>query len=100
METNDNKLTFAVLAAVIASMTFAANGGIKPTFAQVPGMTPPPPSSSTDQGATSGDTSNTNMSSASSATNKTTVTRDTVTILLEGKSIPAKGFLHLYDSTI
>jgi hypothetical protein len=99
METNDNKLTFAVLAAVIASMTFVANGGIKPTFAQVPGMTPPPPSSSTDQGATSGDTSNTNMSSASSATNKTTVTRDTVTILLEGKSIPAKGFLHLYDST-
>jgi hypothetical protein len=99
METNDNKLTFAVLAAVIASMTFVANGGIKPTFAQVPGMTPPPPSSSTDQGATSRDTSNTNMSSASSATNKTTVTRDTVTILLEGKSIPAKGFLHLYDST-
>ena len=28
-----------------------------------------------------------------------TVTRDSVTILLEGKSIPAKGFLHLYDST-
>jgi hypothetical protein len=32
-------------------------------------------------------------------TNQTTVTRDTVTILLEGKSIPAMGFLHLYDST-
>jgi hypothetical protein len=34
------------------------------------------------------------------ATNQTnTVTRDTVTILLEGKSIPGMGFLHLYDST-
>jgi hypothetical protein len=31
--------------------------------------------------------------------NQTTVTRDTVTILLEGKSIPGMGFLHLYDST-
>ena len=104
MEIDKNKLTFAVLAAVIASMTFAANGGIKPTFAQVPGMTPPPPSSSTDQGtstnATSGAMSNMNMSSASGGTtNKTTVTRDTVTLLLEGKSIPSKGFLHLYDST-
>jgi hypothetical protein len=98
MEINKNKLTLAVLAAVIASMTFAANGGIKPTFAQVPGVTPPP-SSSTDQGATSGTTSNMSMSSASSGTNKTTVTRDTVTMLLEGKSIPGKGFLHLYDST-
>src|SRR5918912_867803 len=98
MEINKNKLTLAVLAAVVASMTFAANGGIKPTFAQVPGVTPPS-SSSTDQGATSGTTSNMSMSSASSGTNKTTVTRDTVTMLLEGKSIPGKGFLHLYDST-
>jgi hypothetical protein len=33
-------------------------------------------------------------------TNKTTtVTRDTVALLLEGKSIPPNGFLHLYDST-
>ena len=40
-----------------------------------------------------------NMSSTSGATNQTTVTRDTITLPLEGKSIPAKGFLHLYDST-
>jgi hypothetical protein len=95
---NSNKLTIGVLAAVIASMMFVANSGIKSTFAQVPGMTPPT-SSSTDQGASSGTMSNMNMSSASSGTNKTTVTRDTVTLLLEGKSIPSKGFLHLYDST-
>jgi hypothetical protein len=41
MEIDKNKLTFAVLAAVIASMTFAANGGIKPTFAQVAGVLSP-----------------------------------------------------------
>jgi hypothetical protein len=102
MQINNNRLTIGILATIIASMTFAANGGIKPTFAQVAGVTPPPPSSSTDQGAsdnaTSGTTSNMNMST-SGATNKTTVTRDTVTILLEGRSIPGMGFLHLYDST-
>ena len=100
---SNNKLTVGVLALAIASMTFAVNGGVKPTFAQIAGITPPP-SSSTDQGtsnnATSGAMSNMNMSSASGGTtNKTTVTRDTVTLLLEGKSIPSKGFLHLYDST-
>ncbi|MBV9177849.1 MAG: hypothetical protein JO297_12505, partial [Nitrososphaeraceae archaeon] len=94
MEIDKNRLTFAVLAAVIASMTFAANGGIKPTFAQITGVTPPPSSSSTDQAAsnknaTSGTMSNMNMSSASSGTNKTTVVRDSQTILLEGKTLPA-----------
>jgi hypothetical protein len=83
-------------------MTFAANGGIKPTFAQVAGLTPSsPPPSSTDQAAsnnnaTSGTMSTMNMSSAS---NKTTVVRDSQTILLEGKTLPAKDFIHLYDST-
>jgi hypothetical protein len=102
MEIDKNKLTFAVLAAVIASMMFVASGGIKSTFAQVTGVTPPP--SSTDQAAsnknaTSGTMSNMNMSSASSGTNKPTVVRDSQTILLEGKTIPAKDFIHLYDST-
>jgi hypothetical protein len=101
INTNINKLTVGILAAIVASMTFIANGGINTTFAQVPGVSPPP---STDQGtsnnATSGTMSNMNMSSsASGASNQTTVTRDTVTLLLEGKSIPGKGFLHLYDST-
>jgi hypothetical protein len=104
MEIDKNKLTFAVLAVIIASMMFAANGGIKPTFAQVGGVTPPsPPSSSTDQAASNNNAtssmSNMNMSSASSGTNKTTVVRDSQTILLEGKTIPAKDFIHLYDST-
>jgi hypothetical protein len=42
--------------------------------------------------------SNMNMSTAGT-TNKTTATRDSVTVLLEGKTIPGKGFIHLYDST-
>ena len=37
--------------------------------------------------------------STAGTTNKTTVTRDSITVLLEGKTIPAKGFIHLYDST-
>jgi hypothetical protein len=90
MEIDKNKLTFAVLAAVIASMTFVANGGIKPTFAQA----------SSNNNATSGTMSNMNMSASSSGTtNKTTVVRDSQTILLEGKTLPAKDFIHLYDST-
>jgi hypothetical protein len=89
MEIDKNKLTFAVLAAVIASMTFVANGGIKPTFAQA----------ASNNNATSS-MSNMNMSASSSGTtNKTTVVRDSQTILLEGKTLPAKDFIHLYDST-
>jgi hypothetical protein len=81
-------------------MTFVVNGGIKMTFAQVAGITPPPSADQvTSNNATSGTMSNMNMSSTSGTTNKTTVTRDTVTLLLEGKSIPGMGFLHLYDST-
>lgn len=29
----------------------------------------------------------------------TTITRDSLTVLLQGMTIPGKGFLHLYDST-
>jgi hypothetical protein len=37
--------------------------------------------------------------SSGGTTNKTTIVRDSQTILLEGKTIPAKDFIHLYDST-
>ena len=80
-------LTFGFLAVVVASMAFMAinSGAIKTALAQ-----------GTNQTSMSG----MNMTStAGASTNKTTVTRDTVTLLLEGKSIPAKGFIHLYDST-
>jgi hypothetical protein len=86
MQNKSNKtrlLLFGFLAAVVASIAFMAgnSSGIKTASAQ--GM-------------------NMNMTGAQGGggtSNKTTVTRDTVTLLLEGKSIPSKGFLHLYDST-
>ena len=43
--------------------------------------------------------SNMRMSTSGGTVNKTTVARDSQTILLKGKTIPAKGFIHLYDST-
>jgi hypothetical protein len=82
-------LTFGFLASVVASMAFMTGSVIQAALAQGTNGT----SSSgmnmtgTEGGATGG------------STNNTTVTRDTVTILLEGKSIPGMGFLHLYDST-
>jgi hypothetical protein len=96
---SDKIITFGFLAATIPSMVFMA-GGIKTALAQPNPALP----SGTDQGASSNATSATtpnmkmNMSTAGT-TNKTTVTRDSVTVLLEGKTIPAKGFIHLYDST-
>ena len=91
MQDKNKLLIFGFLASVVTSMVFiAGGGGIKTVFGQgtnetsssVPGM---------NMTSTSGEGGGT--------TNKTTVTRDTVTLLLEGKSIPGNGFIHLYDST-
>jgi hypothetical protein len=49
--------------------------------------------------ATSSMSNMTMSASSGGTTNKTTVVRDSQTILLEGKTIPAKDFIHLYDST-
>jgi hypothetical protein len=92
MQKQNNKgrlLTFGFLVAIIASMVFVAvssGGGIKIALGQ-----------GTNQTSMSG--MNMTSTAGGGATNQTTVTRDTVTILLEGKSIPGMGFLHLYDST-
>jgi hypothetical protein len=91
-----NKLAF--LATVAASTIFISGTGIKIALAQVNPMVP-----AKDQGG--GNTTSTSMSNMTMATsggtvNKTTVARDSQTILLEGKTIPAKGFIHLYDSTL
>jgi hypothetical protein len=90
MEDQNKLLVLGFLAAVIASMTFiAGNGGIKAAIAQGTNET----SSSSGMNMTGA------QGGGGSANQTTTVTRDTVTILLEGKSIPGMGFLHLYDST-
>jgi hypothetical protein len=82
-------LTFGFLAIVVASMAFTvgSTGGIKAVLAQ-----------GTNETSSSG-MNMTGTEAGGGSTNNTTVTRDTVTMLLEGKSIPGMGFLHLYDST-
>ena len=82
-------LLFGFLAAVVASIAFMAgnSSGIKTASAQ-----------GTNETSSSG-MNMTGTQGGGGTSNKTTVTRDTVTLLLEGKSIPSKGFLHLYDST-
>jgi hypothetical protein len=91
-QNNKNKLlTFGFLVALIASMTFVAisGTGIKAALGQA-----------TNETSSSGmNMTGTEGGSGGSTANKTTVTRDSVVVLLEGKSIPGKGFLHLYDST-
>jgi len=90
-------LTLAFLATVAASMIFISGTGIKIALAKVNPMVP-----AKDQGGgntTSTSLSNMRMSTSSGTVNKTTVARDSQTILLEGKTIPGKGFIHLYDST-
>ena len=90
-------LTLAFLATVAASMIFISGTGIKIALAQVNPMVP-----AKDQGGgntTSTSMSNMTMSTSGGMANKTTVARDSQTILLEGKTIPGKGLIHLYDST-
>ena len=98
MQNKNNKVFFGVLAAVVTSMVFmTSGGGIKTAFAQA---NPAIPSSNPASGNTSSTTSMSNMNmSAANTSNKTIVVRDSQTILLEGKTIPAKDFIHLYDST-
>jgi hypothetical protein len=105
MQTNSNGVIFAVLVAVITSMMFMASQGggiIKAALAQANPMIPAvgQGGGSGSSNATSSSMSNMKMSSSGGGTtNKTTVVRDSQTILLEGKTIPAKDFIHLYDST-
>jgi hypothetical protein len=82
-------LLFGFLAAVVGSIVFMAgnSSGIKTASAQG------------TNGTSSSGMNMTGTQGGGGTSNKTTVTRDTVTLLLEGKSIPSKGFLHLYDST-
>ena len=90
-------MILAFLATVVASMIFISGTGIKIALAQVNPMVP-----AKDQGGgntTSTSLSNMGMSTSDGTVNKTTVARDSQTILLEGKIIPGKGLIHLYDST-
>jgi hypothetical protein len=93
---NSIKFGLFILTAIIASMIVApsavvvvqAQGSIVPKIAQA---------------ASGASMSGMNMSgmnmSAIAPMPGQSVVRDSVTLLLEGKTIPAKGFIHLYHST-
>ena len=89
---NSTKFTFITVAAIVASMIFVPRAII---LAQAQGVPIVP---KVTQAASGGSMSGMNMSVAASLTGES-VTRDSVTLLLEGKTIPGKGFIHLYDST-
>jgi len=101
MQDNEN-IIFGILAAIVASMPLAA-GTIETALAQTNPAIPPAADQASGKAIpTKGSSSMSNMNMSSTATgttNKTTITRDCVTVLLEGKMIPGKGFIHLYDST-
>jgi hypothetical protein len=86
------RIISGIFITTILSITIVTTG-ITKVLAQ-----PTPMNPSHSQGTTSGTMSNMNMSSTG-ATGKSIVTRDTVTLFLQGQTIPAKGFLHIYDST-
>jgi hypothetical protein len=98
MRNKNNKiklLMFGFLASVVASTALIASGNvgeIKTALAQGGNETSSSSSGMNMTGTESG-------AGGGASAGNSTVTRDSVTILLEGKSIPTKGFLHLYDST-
>ena len=72
-------IVFGLLAAALTSMIFVAGGGITNGYVQ---------------------TSNVTSSRAAASSNtQGTVVRDSAVILLEGKTIPANDYIHLYDTT-
>jgi hypothetical protein len=78
MQTN-NTIVFGILAAVIASMIVVAGGGITSAYAQASNVT--------------------SSKAAAPGSMQGTVVRDSAVILLEGKTLPANDFIHLYDTT-
>jgi hypothetical protein len=77
MKTNKT-IVFGLLAVFVASMIFVAGAGITSAYAQASNVTSKAVAPSSMQG---------------------TVVRDSAVILLEGKTIPANDYIHLYDTT-
>jgi hypothetical protein len=73
----NKEIVFVVLAAAVTSMIFVTGGEVKNGYTQT-----------------------SNASSTASPNNtQATVVRDSAVILLEGKTIPAYDYIHLYDTT-
>jgi len=85
---NKKEIVFGILVTAVVSMIITI-GAINNASAQGNPAIP----SAHDQGTV-------NASTAGAAhTDKSTVVRDSQAILLEGKTIPSKDFIHLYDTT-
>jgi hypothetical protein len=93
MGKNNGKVTYIALATIIASMVLVPSA-ITLVNAQAVPIIP-----KTGQSTNTGSMSGMNMSAPSTSVKGLTTTRDSVTVLLEGKTLPGKGFIHLYDST-
>ena len=78
MKTNKT-IVFGLLAAVVASMIFVGGGGIAIVHAQANNVT--------------------SSKAVAPSSMQGTVVRDSAVILLEGKTLPANDFIHLYDTT-
>ena len=72
-------IVFGLLAAVVASLIFVAGGGITSAHAQASNVT--------------------SSKAAAPSSMQGTVVRDSAVVLLEGKTLPANDFIHLYDTT-
>ena len=88
MHKNIEKATYIIVAAILASMVLIPSTII---LAQAQGTRLV---SKADQSMSGTKKSGMNMAAASSGTSNLTTTRDSVTVLLEDKTLPGKGFIH------
>jgi hypothetical protein len=93
---NNIKFSLITLAAIVASMLVAPSAlvMVQAQGAIAPKVTPVASMSGMNM---SGSMSGMNMSAMPPMAGQTTV-RDSVTLLLAGQTIPAKGFIHVYDA--
>jgi hypothetical protein len=91
------RLISGILIAAVLSIGIMTTGMTK-VLAQMNPMNPSQNQATMGGGSMSN--MNMNMSSAGAGGgNESKVSRDSITLLLQGQTIPAKGFLHIYDST-
>ncbi|HEY7078540.1 MAG TPA: hypothetical protein VH500_02495, partial [Nitrososphaeraceae archaeon] len=95
-----NKVNYRVISGILIAAVLSIGimtTGMTKVLAQTNPMNPSQNQATIGGGSMSN--MNMNMSSAGAADNQSKVSRDSVTLLLQGQTIPAKGFLHIYDST-
>jgi hypothetical protein len=89
------RIISGILIAAVLSIGIMTTGMTK-VLAQMNPMNPSQNQST--MGGGGGSMGNMNMNMGGTG-NESKVSRDSITLLLQGQTIPAKGFLHIYDST-